>query len=170
MGRRVRGRGGSIVAMMLRSDAFESGRAIPRRYTEDGVDDSPHLTWSGLPEGTKELALIIDDPDAPQAEPWVHWVFYKIPDEVQTLTEGLPPTPSPDAPPGSMQGKNSWGTDGYRGPAPPKGHGTHHDRFRLDALDAPAGRSSRGRRPADGAVIRIGALRGRGPANPPRGH
>ena len=125
------------MGMVMQSDAFAEGRAIPRRHAEDGEDLSPPLTWSGLPEGTKELALIVDDPDAPRAEPWVHWVLYKIPADVRTLTEGLPRTPSLNTPPGAMQGKNSWGTDGYRGPAPPRGHGTHHYHFRLYALDAP---------------------------------
>jgi len=123
--------------MTLRSDSFGDGRTIPRRYTEDGEDLSPPLTWSDPPEGTRELALIVDDPDAPRAEPWVHWVLCKIPDDIRMLTEGIPQTPRPDAPPGAMQGKNSWGTDGYRGPAPPKGHGTHHYHFHLYALDAP---------------------------------
>jgi Raf kinase inhibitor-like YbhB/YbcL family protein len=64
-------------------------------------------------------------------------VLYKIPADVRALTEGIPADPAPDVPPGAMQGKNSWGTDGYRGPAPPRGHGTHHYHFRLYALDAP---------------------------------
>jgi Raf kinase inhibitor-like YbhB/YbcL family protein len=125
------------MSMTLRSDAFTDGRAIPRRHAEDGEDLSPPLTWSDPPAGTKELALIVDDPDAPRAEPWVHWVLYQIPAEVRALTEGIPQDPRPNAPPGVMQGKNSWETDGYRGPAPPKGHGTHHYHFRLYALDAP---------------------------------
>ena len=125
------------MGMTLRSDAFADGEAIPRRYTEDGEDLSPPLTWSGLPEGTRELALIIDDPDAPRAEPWVHWVLYKVPADVRTLTESISQAPTLNVPPGAMQGKNSWGTDGYRGPAPPRGHGTHHYHFRLYALDAP---------------------------------
>ena len=125
------------MGITFRSDAFADGGAIPRRYGEDGEDLSPPLTWSGLSEGVKELALIVDDPDAPRAEPWVHWVLYKIPADVRTLTEGGPPTPTLNVPPGAMQGKNSWGTDGYRGPAPPRGHGTHHYHFRLYALDAP---------------------------------
>ena len=81
--------------------------------------------------------MIVEDPDAPRAEPWVHWVLYKIPADVRTLPEGIPPAPTLDVPLGAMQGKNSWGTDGYRGPAPPPGHGTHHYHFRLYALDAP---------------------------------
>jgi len=125
------------MSMTIRSDAFDNGRAIPRRHGEDGEDLSPPLTWSNPPEGTRELALIVDDPDAPRAEPWVHWVLYKIPADVRTLHEGIAGTPTLDVPPGAMQGKNSWGTDGYRGPAPPKGHGTHHYHFHLYALDAP---------------------------------
>jgi len=125
------------MGMTLRSDAFAGGEAIPRRYTEDGEDLSPPLNWSGVPDHTRELALFVDDPDAPRAEPWVHWVIYKIPADVRTLTEGLPQAPGLNVPPGAMQGKNSWDTDGYRGPAPPRGHGTHHYHFRLYALDAP---------------------------------
>src|SRR3954452_20754605 len=123
--------------MTLRSDAFAGGEAIPRRYTEDGQDLSPPLTWGSPPEGPRELELIVGDPDAPRAEPWVHWVLYKVPPDVRTLTEGLPKTPRVSVPPGAIKGKNSWGPDGYRGPAPPKGHGTHHYHFRLYALDAP---------------------------------
>jgi Raf kinase inhibitor-like YbhB/YbcL family protein len=125
------------MSMTIRSDAFADGRAIPRRHSEDGEDLSPPLTWSGLPDGTRELALIVEDPDAPRAEPWVHWILYKIPADVRTLAEGIPPSPAPEIPRGALQGKNSWGTDGYRGPAPPRGHGTHHYHFRLYALDAP---------------------------------
>src|SRR5437763_1867599 len=125
------------MGMTIRSDAFAGGRAIPRRYGEDGEDLSPPLTWSGLPEGTRELALIVEDPDAPRSEPWVHWVLYKIPADVRTLAEGVPPSPTLNTPLGALQGKNSWGTDGYRGPAPPSEHGTHHYHFRLLALDVP---------------------------------
>jgi len=123
--------------MKLRCDAFADGEAIPRRYTEDGEDLSPSLSWSGVPDDTREFALLVDDPDAPRTEPWVHWVIDKIPADVRALPEGLPKTTTLDAPPGARQGKNSWGTDGYRGPAPPRGHGTHHYHFRLYALDAP---------------------------------
>ena len=123
------------MGMTLHSDAFADGKAIPARYSGDGEDLSPPLSWSGLPAGTRELALIVDDPDAPRSEPWVHWILYKVPADVQSLAEGLPRTPALAIPPGASQGKNSWGTHGYRGPAPPRGHGTHHYRFRLYALD-----------------------------------
>ena len=78
-----------------------------------------------------------EDPDAPTSQPWVHWVLYKIPADVRTLAEGVPPSPTLNTPLGALQGKNSWGSDGYRGPAPPPGHGAHHYHFRLFAIDVP---------------------------------
>lgn len=124
----------------LSSDEFSQGAEIPNKYTEDGKDLSPPLRWDGAPEGTKEFALICDDPDAPTPEPWVHWVLYKIPADIHELPEGLPADARLRAPVGAVQGINSWKmgrTVGYRGPAPPRGHGTHHYRFHLYALDAP---------------------------------
>ena len=82
------------------------------------------------------MALIVDDPDAPSAEPWVHWVLYKIPPSTTALAEGVPTTRTLSQPFGAVQGINSWRTVGYRGPAPPPGHGTHHYHFKLYALDA----------------------------------
>ncbi|MCS7306079.1 MAG: YbhB/YbcL family Raf kinase inhibitor-like protein [Thermoguttaceae bacterium] len=128
------------MAMELSSSAFRAGGPIPRRYTGEGEDVSPPLEWKGVPEGTKEFALICDDPDAPTPEPWVHWVLYKIPATVSNLPEGLPKTLQLSEPPGAMQGKNSWTsgqTIGYRGPMPPPGHGVHRYHFTLYALDAP---------------------------------
>jgi Raf kinase inhibitor-like YbhB/YbcL family protein len=133
--------------MQLRSDAFEDGGVIPRRYSGDGEDVSPPLTWGGLPENVKELALIVDDPDAPRSEPWVHWILYKIPVDVAMLPEGVPRSPNLEFLPGAKQGKNSWGADGYRGPAPPRGHGTHHYHFHLYALDTPLSLSQRPSKP-----------------------
>lgn len=127
------------MSIQLISPAFGDGEPIPKKYTGDGEDLSPPLNWSDLPEGTKQLALICDDPDAPTEQPWVHWVLYHIPPDVTSLPEGIPPTERLDRPQGAMQGKNSWPegqTIGYRGPAPPAGHGTHHYHFRLYALDA----------------------------------
>jgi Raf kinase inhibitor-like YbhB/YbcL family protein len=125
------------MSLTLQTTAFANGQAIPVRFTGDGADVSPELTWTEPPAGTKELALIIDDPDAPTPEPWVHWVIYKLPADVRSLAEGIPARPALDRPSGAGQGQNSWGTVGFRGPAPPKGHGTHHYHFRLYALDAP---------------------------------
>lgn len=125
------------MSITLHSTAFEAGQAIPGRHTGDGQDLSPELAWSGLPEGTQELALVVDDPDAPTAEPWVHWVLYKIPPQIGALAEGVPHAATLAAPAGAMQGPNSWGTTGYRGPLPPPGHGVHRYRFRLYALSRP---------------------------------
>lgn len=124
------------MSLALSSSAFRNGEAIPRRHTGDGPDVSPALSWTGVPPGAVELALIVDDPDAPTPQPWVHWVIYRIPASASGLAEGVPPVPSPAQPAGALQGRNSWNTLGYRGPAPPRGHGVHHYHFRLYALDA----------------------------------
>jgi Raf kinase inhibitor-like YbhB/YbcL family protein len=125
------------MAILLSSRAFSSGQPVPKRHTGDGEDLSPPLSWSGLPAQTVELALIVDDPDAPSPQPWVHWVIYKIAATENGLPEGVHGKPAPSFPAGAEQGKNSWGTIGYRGPAPPKRHGVHRYFFRLYALDAP---------------------------------
>lgn len=123
--------------MKLESPAFDDGAPIPRRHTADGPDVSPALSWRDTPPGTEELALIVDDPDAPRADPWVHWVAYRIPPQIGELPEGIPSTPTPASPEGIVQGANSFSKDriGYRGPAPPEGHGPHRYRFILHALD-----------------------------------
>jgi len=128
-------KGGVPMTLRIESPAFKANQPIPKRYTGDGDDVSPPLTFSDLPENTRELALIVDDPDAPTPQPWVHWVIYKIPAGVTSLPEGVKTDAKPAVPAGSLQGENSWGTIGYRGPAPPKGHGVHHYHFKLYALD-----------------------------------
>ena len=124
--------------LTIRSRAFENEARIPVKHTADGADVSPALSWSDVPAEAKELALICDDPDAPRPEPWVHWVIYKLPASLTGLPEGVPKRARLSEPAGALQGKNSWpsGNIGYRGPAPPKGHGVHHYRFTLYALDA----------------------------------
>jgi Raf kinase inhibitor-like YbhB/YbcL family protein len=123
--------------LSVTSSAFQAGQPIPKKYTGDGEDVSPALAWSGLPTGTKQLALICDDPDAPRTEPWVHWVIYAIPPDTAGLPEGLPRSERLANPPGALQGRNSWPTDnlGYRGPAPPPAHRPHRYFFKLYALD-----------------------------------
>lgn len=127
--------------MRLTSSAFGDGDRIPRRHTADGADLSPPLTWSDVPSGTVELALTVDDPDAPRAEPWVHWVLYGIAGDRRELPEGIAREGAPASPAGAAQGVNSFSDDrlGYRGPAPPKGHGPHHYHFTLHALDTALG-------------------------------
>lgn len=122
--------------LMVKSTAFEDGQTIPTKYTEDGDDVSPPLMWSGIPATAKSLALICDDPDAPREEPWVHWLIYDLPASVNALPEGVPGDEDKLSDlHGARQGKNSWGTLGYRGPAPPAGTGVHHYHFKLFALD-----------------------------------
>lgn len=116
--------------MELKSIAFDEGKPIPSKYTCDGPDLSPPLTWSGIPAGTKSLALICDDPDAPVGT-WVHWVYYDIPASIGGLPEGVQPDGAPS--PGGTQGKNDFRRIGYGGPCPPGG--THRYIFRLYALD-----------------------------------
>jgi len=122
-------------SLTLTSEAFKAHETVPRKYTGDGQDISPPLSWSDLPPGTKELALIVDDPDAPTAKPWVHWVLYAIPPDRTHLPEGIAHASHVAEPVGLLQGKNSWGNVGYGGPAPPKNHGLHHYYFKLYALD-----------------------------------
>lgn len=123
--------------LAIESIAFHHNQAISRKYTGDGQDVSPPLHWSAPPPGTHELALIVDDPDAPAPEPWVHWVLYKIPAALTALPENVAPSLRVSQPGGLLQGKNSWGKVGYGGPAPPRGHGLHHYHFKLYALDQP---------------------------------
>ena len=123
------------MSITITSTAFESNQPIPRKYSGEGQDVSPPLSWSNLPDGTKELALIVDDPDAPIPEPWVHWVLYKIPIDTQGLQENIPTSSKVSTPAGVLNGKNSWGKLGYGGPMPPPGHGVHRYFFKLYALD-----------------------------------
>ena len=129
-------KGGKSMTITVTSTAFEPGKSIPKKYSGDGDDVSPPLAWSKVPEGTKELVLICDDPDAPVGT-WTHWVLYKIPADTTSLPEGLPREKTLKTPAGAVQGVNSWPSDnlGYRGPKPPSG--THRYFFRLYALDAP---------------------------------
>jgi len=123
--------------MKIASSAFDHNQPIPKRYTVEGPDVSPPLSFSNLPEGTTTLALICDDPDAPSEEPWVHWVIYNIPANITVLSEGIARSLTLIDPPDAIQGMNTWPTNniGYRGPAPPPGHGVHHYHFTLYALD-----------------------------------
>jgi Raf kinase inhibitor-like YbhB/YbcL family protein len=126
-----------VATMVVTSTAFADGQPIPPKHTGDGEDVSPPLVWSTVPAGTKELALICDDPDAPRKEPWVHWVIYKIPADAKGLPQGVPKDERLAEPAGAVQGKNSWPDGqniGYRGPLPPKGK-PHRYFFKLYALD-----------------------------------
>ena len=122
--------------LTLESPAFVAGAEIPREHTCDGADSSPALRWHGVPEGTQSLALIVDDPDAPDpAAPkrtWVHGVLYDLPASVGALPAGVH---TRALPPGTRQGLNDWQRAGYGGPCPPIGrHRYFHKLYALDTL------------------------------------
>jgi hypothetical protein len=123
-------KGGQAMAFELTSDAFTPHESIPRKYSCDGEDISPPLTWSDPPEGTQSFALICDDPDAPMGT-WVHWVLFNIPADSRSLPEAIPAQDTLSD--GSVHGKNSWKRQDYGGPCPPSG--THRYFFKLYALD-----------------------------------
>jgi Raf kinase inhibitor-like YbhB/YbcL family protein len=118
--------------MQLSSTAFADGQPIPARYTCDDRNISPPLKWSGTPAGSKSLALIADDPDAPVGT-WVHWVLYDLPANLSELQENLPK--GQYIPGGGKQGLNDFKHLGYGGPCPPPGK-PHRYFFKLYALDA----------------------------------
>jgi len=124
------------MTLELRSNAFAHLDAIPRRFTCDGENVSPDLMWSGLPAGTKSLALIVDDPDAPDPKApklvFVHWVLYNLPPGAASLVEAIRPD---QLPAGTLAGRNDWGRTGYGGPCPPIGrHRYFHRLYALDKL------------------------------------
>lgn len=110
----------------LESGAFQNTQAIPSRHSCEGEDVSPPLRWTNVPEGTGSLALVVDDPDAPDGV-FTHWIAWGLDPAVDGLGEG---ERAPN------EGRNDFGTTGYRGPCPPPGHGRHRYVFRLYALDA----------------------------------
>ena len=122
------------MAFTLTSAAFRDGAGIPVKYTCDGVDVSPPLSWSSAPAGTGSFALIVDDPDAP-AGTWVHWVLYNLPADVSELPENIAKVESLDLD-GARQGRNDFRRPGYGGPCPPPGP-AHRYFFKLYALAAP---------------------------------
>ena len=122
--------------MKLTSSAFGENQAIPKLYTCEGKDISPPLSWSEVPAQTKSLALIVDDPDAPDpAAPkmtWVHWVLYDIAPSASGLPEG---SGAGALPKGTLQGNNDWHRTGYGGPCPPVGrHRYFHKLYALDVV------------------------------------
>jgi Raf kinase inhibitor-like YbhB/YbcL family protein len=122
----------------LSSRSFAPQAEIPQRHAREFDNVSPELHWRDAPAGTRELALICEDPDAPQAEPWVHWLVYGIPASAEALPEGLSKGAEAREP-HVLQGRNSWDDLGWDGPLPPKGHGRHRYQFKLYALDRPLG-------------------------------
>jgi Raf kinase inhibitor-like YbhB/YbcL family protein len=123
-----------VMAMTITSPAFVHNGTIPARHTCDGENISPQLEWHSVPAGAKSLALIVDDPDAPDPSApkmtWVHWVLYDLPADTHGLIEH---TVAETLPRGTLQGLNDWHSAGYGGPCPPIGK--HRYFFRLYALN-----------------------------------
>jgi len=119
------------MSLKLKSTAFEEGELIPSKYSCDGVNVSPPLEWTNVPDGTKSFALILDDPDAP-AKTWVHWVIYNLPANQRKLEEHLPTDERLKN--GALHGLSDYQKHGYKGPCPPSG--THRYYFKLYALDS----------------------------------
>jgi len=124
------------MALVLTSPAFADNGAIPKPHTCEGADISPPLNWSKAPQGTKTLALIVDDPDAPDPRApkmtWVHWVVHNIPADAESLPEGAAERGMPA---GAVQGLNDWRRTGYGGPCPPIGrHRYFHKLYAVDTV------------------------------------
>jgi Raf kinase inhibitor-like YbhB/YbcL family protein len=122
----------------VESPALKADQPIPREYSADGRNVSPPLRWSNVPAGTKELAVVLQDPDAGNPPPFVHWVIYKIPLTATGLPENIPFEPGVPMPAeiaGAVQGVSGFRRPIYRGPAPPPGK-VHHYHFIVYALDA----------------------------------
>lgn len=120
----------ALSSMQVTSPAFAAHQAIPSKYTGEGEDVSPALAWQGAPEGTKGFAVICHDPDAPLVKEgnhgFVHWVLYNLPGDLVELTEKTAV---------GTAGTNDFGNQGYGGPMPPEGHGSHFYYFWVLALD-----------------------------------
>jgi Raf kinase inhibitor-like YbhB/YbcL family protein len=125
-----------VAVIQVRSAAFEDAGMIPQEYTCDGENISPPLSWESVPAGSRSIALIVDDPDAPSGT-FVHWVLYDLPADARELPENLPAEETLSN--GARQGANDFGEIGYGGPCPPSG--THRYFFKIYALDAETGLS-----------------------------
>jgi hypothetical protein len=124
------------MSLAIGSSAFTDHGAIPKTYTCEGADTSPPLHWSGVPQGTKSFALIVDDPDAPDPRApqstWVHWIVYDLPATIQGLAEGAAAQGLPGH---ANQGINDWKRADYGGPCPPIGrHRYFHKLYALDSV------------------------------------
>ena len=153
--------GGKKMDIKVTSSAFEEGGMIPPKYTCDGADISPPLRWDAAPEGTKSIALISDDPDAPMGT-WVHWVLYNLPADTTELAENIPAEET--LPNGAKQGITDFRRVGYGGPCPPSG--THRYFFKIYCIDKTLDLPPRSDKAAllkamDGHVLAQGQLMGK---------
>jgi Raf kinase inhibitor-like YbhB/YbcL family protein len=129
----------ALATLTVTSPTVRAGQPVPRQHTPDGRNDSPAISWSGLPSATRELMVFCEDPDVGNPPPFVHWVVYKIPPSATGLPEALPIDPAAPMPvglEGAKQGLSGFRRAIYRGPAPPPGK-PHSYHFVVYALDAP---------------------------------
>lgn len=122
------------MSLVLSSSDFADGQPMPKELTCEGQDSSPALSWKGVPAAAKSLALILDDPDAPDPKApkrvWVHWVLYNLPPSTTGLAKGVVALPA-----GTKDGTNDWQRTGYGGPCPPIGrHRYFHTLYALDTV------------------------------------
>src|SRR6478672_9089128 len=132
---------GAVASITVSSPTLKEGQPVPRQHTPDGRNDSPALSWSGVPASAKSLMVLCEDPDVGNPPPFVHWVVYNIPPTANGLPEALPIEPGAPLPPpltGAVQGTNGFRRTIYRGPAPPPGK-PHSYHFVVYALDADLG-------------------------------
>jgi len=122
------------MSFSIHSSAFVDEGEIPRRYTGEGENISPPLSWGALPRGAKESVLICIDSDPRMTKPWIHWLLYKIPIGIHDLNEGMPRRGVIEEPARMLQGRNSWGNIGYEGPLPHFEDEWHTYHFKLLAL------------------------------------
>ena len=115
----------NVQDLRITSPAFDHHSSIPDRHTANGEDIAPEIAWEGTPDGTQSFVVICHDPDAPLVDGFTHWVAYGIDDTATGISEGAE---------GVVHGTNSFGNQGYNGPAPPPGHGSHHYYFWVYAL------------------------------------
>jgi len=133
------------MSLTITAPAFVHMAEIPRRFTCDGQDIAPALAWTGIPDGTRSLALIVHDPDVPSPDApkriWVHWVLYNLPADCAGLPEAVRALPA-----GTLEGTNDWGRTGYGGPCPPKGrHRYFHTLYALDTVLPDLGQPTKAR-------------------------
>jgi len=123
--------GAGKMAFAISSSSFPDGADIPKKFTCDGADVSPELSWTEPPPGTQSFTLIADDPDAPSGT-WTHWVLFDLPAATTSLAEGV--SKIDELPGGERQGRNDFRKIGYNGPCPPPGK-PHRYFFKLYALN-----------------------------------
>lgn len=147
---------GAFESLHLQSPAFADGARLPDRFTADGEGVSPPLFWTGVPEGTERVVLLVEDADAPTPQPLVHAVIWNLPPHDGELAEGAIRAHGAGGSSGSDVGRNSYLGEGWLPPDPPTGHGTHHYVFQLFALGPGP---DVGESPGRGAVVEAMARR-----------